>query len=140
MSAESTAPDLVELMRRSVEAANRRDFDAMASFYALDAVWDMSPLGLGVYEGRAAIRRFFEDWFDSYEEWAMEIETIFDLGSGVVYGVNDQQARLAGSSGTVRFRDAFVCLAVDGLFVRFTRYPNIDEARAAAERLVESKG
>ena len=68
----------------------------MASFYALDAVWDMSPLGLGVYEGRAAIRRFFEDWFDSYEEWAMEIETIFDLGSGVVYGVNDQQALLIG--------------------------------------------
>jgi len=59
---------------------------------------------------------------------------------GVVYGANDQQARLAGSSGTVRFRDAFVCLVVDGMFVRVTRYPNIDEARAVAERLAESRG
>ena len=110
MSAESTAPDLVELMRRSVEAANRRDFDAMASFYALDAVWDMSPLGLGVYEGRAAIRRFFEDWFDSYEEWAMEIETIFDLGSGeelAALGPAADSARAAGARPGLGFGRRF---------------------------------
>ena len=112
----------------------------MVSFYALDAVWDMSPMGLGVYEGRAAIREFFEDWFGSYEEWASEAETVLDLGNGVVYGVQEQQGRMAGSSGAVRLRDAFVCKVVDGRFVRFTRYPDIDEARAAAERLAQEQG
>jgi len=35
---ESTTPDLVELVRRLDEAANRLDFDAAMSFYAPDAV------------------------------------------------------------------------------------------------------
>jgi ketosteroid isomerase-like protein len=140
MSEESTTPDLVELVRGAVAAANSRDFDAMVSLYALDAVWDMSRIGLGVHEGRAAIRRFFEDWFDTFEKWAMETETILDLGNGVVYTVNDQQARLAGSSGAVRMRDAWVCDVVEGEVVRLTVYPDIDEARAAAERLAEERG
>ena len=52
MSEESTTPDLVELTRGRVEAANRRDFDAMVSFFAPDAVWDLSPMGLGDLRGR----------------------------------------------------------------------------------------
>ena len=139
MPEESTTPDPAELVRNLLAAANSRDFDAMVSFYAPDAVWDMSPMGLGAYEGRAAIREFFEDWFDSYEDWASEAKTVLELGSGVVYGVQEQQGRMAGSSGTVRLRDAFVCKVVDGRFVRFTRYPDIDEARAAAERLAEER-
>ena len=47
MAEESTTPDLVELTRRALEPANRRDFEATVSFYAPDAVWDMSPMGLG---------------------------------------------------------------------------------------------
>jgi hypothetical protein len=34
MSKESTTPDVVELTRRSLEAANRRDVDAILSFFA----------------------------------------------------------------------------------------------------------
>jgi ketosteroid isomerase-like protein len=140
MSEESTTSDPVRLVRDAIAAGNSRDFDAMMSFYARDAVWDTSPSGLGVYEGRAAIRRFFEDWLSSYEEWTMDTETILDLGNGVVYTVNDQQARLAGSSGAVRLRDAWVCDLGEGLVVRLTVYPDIDEARAAAERLAEERG
>ena len=62
MPEESTTPDLVELARRSLEAANHRDFAAMMSFWGHDPVWDLSPMGLGVYEGPLAIRGFFEDW------------------------------------------------------------------------------
>ena len=141
MSEESTTPDLVELVRGAVATANRRrDFDAMMSFYAPDAVWDMSPMGMGTFEGLAAIRGFFEDWFGAYEEWTMETETILDLGNRVVYTVNDQHARLVGSTGAVRLRDAWVCDFVEGLIVRLTVYPDIDEARAAAERLAEERG
>ena len=39
MPDESTTPDLVELGSRLLEAGNRRDFDAMMSFYAPDAVY-----------------------------------------------------------------------------------------------------
>jgi ketosteroid isomerase-like protein len=92
-----------------------------------------------VCEGRAAIREFFDDGFDSRRRWAMETETLFDLGSGVVHGVQEHKGRAAGSFGAVEFRDAFVCQVVDGRFVRFTRYADVDQARAAAERLMRER-
>ena len=72
MTKESTTPDLVELMRLRVDAVDRGDVDAMTSFFAPDAIWDSTPMGLEVYEGQAAIHRFFEDWWGSYEESEVE--------------------------------------------------------------------
>jgi ketosteroid isomerase-like protein len=80
MSEQSTTPDLVELQNRHTEAGGRRDLDAITAFYAPDAVWDMSPMGMGTFEGQAAARAFFEDWFASYEEYELEAEEILDLG------------------------------------------------------------
>ena len=51
MPEESTTPDLVELVREAVAAGSRRDLDALMSFYARDAVWDLSPMGIGTFEG-----------------------------------------------------------------------------------------
>ena len=67
MSDKPTTPDLIERRRRRLAAVDSVDIDAMTSFFAPDAVWDSTPMGLEVYEGRAAIRRFFEDWWGSYE-------------------------------------------------------------------------
>jgi ketosteroid isomerase-like protein len=140
MPEESTTPDLLELVRRSIESANDRDFDSTPSFFASDAVWDMSPLGAGTYEGRAAIRCFLEDWFRAYDELESEPEAILDLGNGVAFSVLLQNARLTGSAGQVQLRYAAVGVWVDGLIVRTTYYTDIDGARAAAERLAESLG
>jgi ketosteroid isomerase-like protein len=140
MPEESTTPDMVELSRRSVEAANRGDFDAMLSFFAPHAVWDMSPQSLGIFEGRAAIRGFLEDWWRAYEELAVEVDEVLDLGNGVGVRVISQRGRLAGGTGEVRQRSADVFLWVDGLIERVTAYLDIDEARAAAQRLAEEMG
>jgi ketosteroid isomerase-like protein len=83
MPEESTTPDLVELQKRLTEAANRRDLDAMMGFYAPDGVYDMSPLGMGVFEGRAAALGFIEEWWGSYEEFEFEAKETLDLGNGV---------------------------------------------------------
>jgi hypothetical protein len=48
-----------------------------------------------------------------------------------------QRGRPVGSGGEVRRRFASVGLSVNGLWVRVTTYTDIDEARAAAERLAE---
>ena len=69
------------------------------SFYAPDAVWDASPMGSARFEGVAAIRGFFEDWFGAYEEFEIEAEEILDLGNGVVFAVTRQKGRPVGSSG-----------------------------------------
>ena len=54
--------------------------------------------------GAAAIRAFIESWLGAYEEWKSDWEETRDLGNGVVFGVNRQDGRLAGSPGSVRER------------------------------------
>ena len=140
MSDESTAPDLVELQNRLTAAAQSRDLDAMAAFYAPHGVYDMSPLGMGVFEGRAAALGFIRDWWGSYEEFEFEAEETLDLGNGVGFRVIAQTARPVGSMGKVQLRYAAVGVWEGGKVVRMTNYNDIDVARAAAERLAEERG
>jgi ketosteroid isomerase-like protein len=137
MSEQSATPDLVELVRRSVEAESP---EVAVSFYAPEAVWDASPWGMGVFEGKAAVRGFFEDWSASYTDMEWRAEEIRDLGNAVTFAVILQQGRVAGSTGSVQLRYASVAEWRDGLIVRNTTYTDIDEARAAAERLAEERG
>jgi ketosteroid isomerase-like protein len=103
-------------------------------------VFDTSPLGLGAYEGQAAIREFFEDWIGTFEEFQMEPEEILDLGGGVTLAVALQSGRPVGGDGQVQWRYAAVSVWVDGVAARTTNYFDIDEGRAAAERLAKERG
>jgi ketosteroid isomerase-like protein len=137
MSEESTTPDPVELARESIEA---EDLEAALSFYAPHAVWDASPWGMGVFEGQAAVRGFFEDWRSSYSGIDRTAEEIRDLGNGVTFAVILQKGRVVGSGGSVQLRYASVEEWIDDLIVRNTTYTDLHEARAAAERLAEERG
>src|SRR5205807_3203422 len=99
MSQESTTPDLVERVRRTLESVNQGDRDTALSVYGPESVWDDSAIGLGTHEGLAAIREHSEDWMGSYEEFEIEIEEALDLGNGVVFAVVRQNARPVGSTG-----------------------------------------
>jgi uncharacterized protein (TIGR02246 family) len=137
MSEESTTPDLVELMGRAFEAANRRDLDAVASSFAEDATFDGRGVG-GPFEGRAAIRSMLEEWFATYEELEFGLEEVRDLGKGVVFAVVTQNGRPVGSAGHVRQREGWVYVWVGGWLARLTT-DELDKARAAAERLAEER-
>jgi uncharacterized protein (TIGR02246 family) len=138
MPEESTTPDLVELVGRAIEAANRRDLDAAANSFAEDASFDGRALG-DHFDGRAAIRSFFEDWFGAYEELEFGLEEVRDLGNGVVFAVVVQNGRPAGSAGHLRQREGWVFLWIRGLIARLT-VSEVEEARAAAERLAADEG
>jgi ketosteroid isomerase-like protein len=140
MSEESTTPDPAEFARLAVDAFNHRDFDEVMRSVASDAVFDMSSAGMGILEGVGAIRGFFEDWIGSYEEYRAEIAEFVDFGNGITLTVLNLTGRPLGSSGEVRLHYASVGTAVDNLTVRMTNYTDIDEARAAAERLAEERG
>lgn len=138
MPEEAATPDAVELTRVAFEAANRRDLDAVISFYAPDAVFEGRIAGDN-YEGRTAIRSFLENWFSAYEELEFELEDVRDLGSGVVFAVVVQEGVPAGSAGHVGQREGWVLLWERGLIARHAALStDIDEARAAAEALAES--
>jgi ketosteroid isomerase-like protein len=127
-------------VQRSVDAVNRRDFDQFAGFFGSDSVWDLSPMGLGIYEGSSAVLAFVEDWNGSYEEFELVLEDVLDLGNEVVFAVVLQRARLTGSAAELRMRYASVNLQAGRVFERITNYTDIDEARSAAERLAQARG
>jgi ketosteroid isomerase-like protein len=136
MSQESTTPDLVELVQGLVSVLDRCDVDTVVSFLAPDAVLEAA---VGRFEGVAAIRGFLEDWLGNYEEFAVSLEEVRDLGNGVAFAVILQEGRLVGS-GQVQLRNAMVNVCVDGVVAHMITGPDIQEARAAAERLAEGWG
>jgi ketosteroid isomerase-like protein len=138
MAEQPVTADLLELAREWTEALSRRDFDASMSFYALDAVFEGKVTG-DRCEGRAAIRRFLEGFVDTFEEYEVESTEIFDLGNGVLFVIVVQKARPAGSTSHVQMRNGNVVEFAEGLITRHTADTDIDEARAAAERLAQER-
>jgi len=55
------------------------------AFYGPTLVYDLSPMGIAVYEGRAAIRAFLAGWMTSYEEYGEEMQQVIDLGNGIAF-------------------------------------------------------
>ena len=143
MTEEPTSPDLVELVRRCWEAATRADLDAFMGFWAPDAVWDFSQMGIGTFEGLAAIRGLYEDWVGGYEGLEVEPSEILDLGNDVVFAVCTQTGTPAGSTSRAPVREvwAYTVVFTEGKFARVVTYgSDTAKARAAAERLAEERG
>jgi hypothetical protein len=81
-----------------------------------------------------------EDWVAPYDEWGTEVEKWLDLGNGVVLAVLMESGRPTGSSGRVQLRYACVGVWSHDMISRAVTYADIDEARAAAERLAAEPG
>jgi hypothetical protein len=62
-----------------------------------------------VYEGRDAVRAFFEDWIAPYEDFEAELEEVRDLGNGVVFYVLRWRGR-PGGSGLVDLRHGYTAV------------------------------
>jgi len=138
MAEESTTPDPVELPRRWLDALNRGDFDAFTSLLDPDAVWEATTLGT-TFEGAMAIRKLAEDIIGSYEVYDYSLREVEHLGNGVVFYVFSFDARPAGSSGDVQEIWGFTAVLAAGLMVRIQSSRDIDQARAAAERLAQER-
>ena len=140
MSGEPTTLDPLEAIRENIEALNRRDPLAAAVIWSPDGLFDLSPLGVGVFEGRQAIRDFFEDWLAPYSDFKLELSELRDLGNGVTFHAVRQRGRPARGRGFVELHHAYSATWAHGLVEWATVHTDIDEGRAAAERLAEERG
>jgi len=136
MSEESTTPDLVECVRSMFEAAEREDFDAVLDFYVAQAVWRGT---VDDAEGVPAIRELWVSYFSAFEELRLILDDVVDFGKGVILAAQRHVGRLVGGVALAE-RRAFVYVFVDGRVVWVRDYADIDEGRAAAERLAEERG
>jgi hypothetical protein len=139
MSEQPGTSDLVELTRRQFGCAKLGDWDGVLSFYGPDTAWDMSPAGLGKYDGPAALRRFFVEWTGSYGEWDIELEEVRDLGDGMVLAVALTRGRSGRRAAWVQLRFATIATWIGGQVARIKGYTDIDEARRAAARIIEER-
>jgi ketosteroid isomerase-like protein len=138
MAEESTTPDLRELALQMADEASRGDLDAYMSHFAHDAVWQ-TRFGTRL-EGTTAMRSYYEEFTGSVESYSFEILEFVDLGGGVTFSVSRQGGRLGGSASELNEHVAFAMVVVDGLIEEMATYSDVDEARAAAERLAEERG
>jgi len=73
----------VEIVRRAYEAFNREGVDALLENFHPDLEYDLTAaIGpfAGMYHGRAAVRRFLADYFESWEYVRMQPEAFIEVG------------------------------------------------------------
>ena len=111
------------------------------SFYAPDAVWDAARLAAGRSRARRRFASFLEDWRGRYEELEVELEEFSTSATESCSPWFARRAVRSAAAADVRAaRRRWSAVWVEGLIVRVTTYTDIDEARAAAERLAEERG
>ena len=140
MSEEFTTLDSLTLVRQVFAAMSRGDLDTVMSVVAPDGVYDLSEAGLGTFEGAGEIRRFFEDWHRSWEDYRFDEEELLDLGHGVGLSIVRESGTLVGGKGRVEVLAAQVWIAARGKIEWLKAYRDADQARAAAERLARERG
>jgi limonene-1,2-epoxide hydrolase len=138
---ESTTPGALEAIRHFVKAINAKDYqEAAAAATSPDSVYDLSRSSMGIFKGRQAIRGFYEDWLAPYSDFKVELDEWRDLGNGVTFHVLRHRGQLAPGTGWVELRRGYVSTWGHEFIERSASYPEIDEARAAAERLAQERG
>ena len=140
MSEQPAPPDPVELLIAALRAWNRHDLDAYMRFMSPDVVLDASSTGVGVHEGAGGFSALLRRLAGPLRRVTVEFEEIADLGGGAVFALLLQRGRLAGSDAEVHVRYVQVSEWVGDVSVRSTFWTDIDEGRAAAERLAHERG
>lgn len=139
MPDRGTSADVVALTRAFCRAGG--SVEEEMSFYGPNPVYDVSPMGIGVFQGRTAIRRFLADWMSSYEGYQEDMEEVVDFGNGVAFAAVRESGRPTGGATDTRTHSTygFAIVWIDGKIARITAYPDVNEARVAAERLAEER-
>jgi ketosteroid isomerase-like protein len=125
----------VELVRRSWEAWERGDMEAIFAFYDPDIVWDQFPFWEGelasLYRGHDGIRQLFREWLEAFEGFYAHAEDFIDAGDAVVVRCR-QGGRGKQSGAEVRMPPFWLVYRLrDGRAVRIEAYADQGEALEA---------
>jgi ketosteroid isomerase-like protein len=123
----------IEIVKRSLDAYNRRDFDAIRAISdpKLEVDWSASRgLEVGVYRGLEEVLRFYRTFFETFEKVEVEPEHFIESGQSVVV---PNTAHMRGRDGIeIIARSALVFETHDGRVARICLYQETQEALEAA--------
>lgn len=123
----------VEVVRRQFEAFGR-GLDAVAEFWHPDIDWraaEGAADDVGVMKGADALRRYYQEWVDAFEELHAEVEEVIFESAERCAVVVRNSGRPRGSSALVRGRYSVVCTVRDGRIVSGREYETRAEALEA---------
>ena len=123
----------VELVRRTYEARQQGDYDALVSYFHPEIEFHAYPRspGAGVYHGKQAFQEYLEDVWDQYERVRIEVEELLDAGDQVVAVTTVHAVPKRGQQElTLHIIDVFAIR--DGLLAERRPYSTRKEALEAA--------
>ena len=112
------------------QAFSRRDIDAMMEYFAPDAVVrDRRAVGWGEFDGREAVRAYYEGLFDNTEAIDEDFSVVSESGD-VVVGSCRANVRLLGQpEGALMTFDYVLKVRVaDGLIKELEIYEDVESA------------
>ena len=124
----------VEVVRRSWQAFADGGLDAYMDFFDREIIWraiEGAPDDVGEMYGKDAIRRYVQDWLDTFEDITSVPTELLDVGDDRVIGVQHVTGRARLSGVETELRYAVVYTLRDGRIVRGREYADRQQALKA---------
>jgi ketosteroid isomerase-like protein len=105
--------------------------DAIAEFWHPDIEWRAAEGevdDIGVFKGRDAMRRYYADWLDMFDEFHAEVEEVIFHADDRVVAVIHTSARGRGSRAPAEGRYCVVYRVRDGQVVSGREYTTREQA------------
>jgi ketosteroid isomerase-like protein len=122
----------VEIVRRSIDAFNGRDLDLASEEWDAEAMVDWSRsagVDAGVYRGREAVRAFFGNWLEMFDQFDFKVDEFIERGEHVAM---PNVTRLRGRDGVeVEAHSVVVATVREGRIVAWRLFGNRAEALKA---------
>jgi ketosteroid isomerase-like protein len=124
----------VEVVRRMLQAFADGGPDAMAEFWDPDIDWRAAEGAIddvGEMHGPVAVRRYVQDWIDTFDDFSVAVEDLRDVGDDRVLAIQRLNGRAKLSGTEIDLRYAVVTTVRDGKVVRGREYLKVQEALEA---------
>jgi ketosteroid isomerase-like protein len=121
-------------VRRGFEAFADGGLDAMAEFWDPDINWRAAEGAIddvGEMHGRVAVRRYVQDWLDTFDDSSVVAEELRDVGDDRVLAIQRAKGRAKLSGVEIDLRYAVVYTLRAGKVVRAREYLSVDDALEA---------
>ena len=124
----------VEVVRGMLQAFADRGLDAMAEFWDPDIDWRAAEGAIddvGEMHGPVAVRRYVQDWIDTFDSLSVVAEELRDVADDRVLAIQRLKGRAKLSGIEVELRYAGVNTVRDGKVVRAREYLRVEDALKA---------
>ena len=122
------------MVRQALQAFADGGVDAMAEFWDPDITWRPAQGAIddiGEMHGPVAVRRYIQDWIDTFDDSSVVVEELRDVGDDRVLAIQRVKGRAKLSDIEIDIRYAAVTTVRDGKIVRGREYLSVDEALEA---------